>query len=215
MSKTRVKICGVTSPEDAQAAADAGACAVGVVFADSPRQVGLARAREIFAAVPEGVTRVGVFVDAPGDFVEEAIAVCGLDEAQFHGDETPADCEDCSVPVVKAFRVADSLGPALIEPYRGKIAAVLLDTYVPGERGGTGKRFAWEAVEELPSWALVIIAGGLTPANVGGAVERFRPFGVDVSSGVEEWPGNKDRWRMRAFVEAVREADACKVEGAP
>ena len=210
MPKTRVKICGITSPEDASAAIAAGADAVGVVFADSPRQVDLARAREVLAVVPDGVVKCGVFVDAGPATVEAAVAACGLDEVQYHGDESPEACAAAPAPVVKAFRVGGGYDPGAIDAYEGSIAAVLLDAYDPHERGGTGRSFAWEASGELPPWAPVIVAGGLTAANVGDAIEHFRPFGVDVSSGVEEWPGNKDRNRMAAFVDAVRRADrAC------
>ena len=215
MTHTRVKICGITSPEDASAAVGAGADAIGVVFAASPRQVDLARAREVLSVVPEGVTRVGVFVDADQSEVEEAVSACGLDEVQYHGDESPEACAAASAPVVKAFRVASGFDPSVIEPYRDRIAAALLDTYVPREHGGTGRAFQWESVGDLPEWAAIIVAGGLSPANVASAIEAFHPFGVDVSSGVEEWPGNKDRNRMRAFVDAVREADrsACAGKG--
>lgn len=207
MTATRVKICGITCPEDATAAVLAGADAVGVVFAESPRQVDLARAREVFHAVPAHITRVGVFVDADRGFVLEAIAACGLGEVQFHGDEPPEACAAAPVSVVKAFPVVSEFDAATCEAYRGVLAGGLLDAFVDGTRGGTGRTFAWDAVGNLPEWMPLIVAGGLNPLNVAAAIEHFEPAGVDVSSSVEEFPGRKDRHRMAAFVQAVREAD--------
>jgi phosphoribosylanthranilate isomerase len=158
--------------------------------------------------VPAGVGRCGVFVDADPGLVAEAVDACGLTEVQFHGAETPERCADAPAPVVKAFRVGEEFDPREVEPYRGTILAGLLDAHVEGEHGGTGRRFAWEVAEGLPEWMPVIVAGGLDAANVTLALERFRPFGVDVSSGVEEWPGNKDRHRMNAFVYAVRAVES-------
>ena len=207
LHRTRIKICGITTPEDASAAVTAGADAIGVVFAESSRQVNLARAREVFSVVPQGTMRVGVFVDADRSCIEEAVAACGLHEVQMHGDEAPWECAWSPVPVVKAFRVDADFDPWVIEAYRNSIAAALLDTYVSGERGGTGCTFSWDRVETLPRGIPLFVAGGLDAMNVARAIELFRPAGVDVSSGVEEWPGNKDRHRMFAFVEAVRTAD--------
>ncbi|GAB4275935.1 MAG: phosphoribosylanthranilate isomerase [Coriobacteriia bacterium] len=209
---TLVKICGITNPEDAAAAVLAGAAAVGVVFADSPRQVDLARAREVLSVVPTTVTRVGVFVDAPLEFVDEAVERCGLGAVQFHGSESPEMCAASPAPVIKAFSVGGAFDPGALEEYQGTIDAGLLDAYVSGVAGGTGRTFAWDAVDDLPDWMPLVVAGGLTPTNVGAAIEYFRPAGVDVSSGVEEWPGHKDRNRIRAFIEAVREADR-RLEG--
>ena len=178
----------------------------------SPRQVDLARAREVLSVVPPDVVRVGVFVDAPDSEIESAVSECGLDEVQLHGDEPPKRCAATGVRTVKAFRVSDGFDRADLEPYRDVVDAVLLDGFDPHERGGTGQTFEWGAVGPAPDWAELIVAGGLTPANVGRAIGLLRPFGVDVSSGVEEWPGNKDKNRMRAFIAAVREADAGAVE---
>lgn len=205
--RTRVKVCGVTNPEDAAAAVLAGADAVGVVLAESPRRVTLDEAAEAFAVLPPLVSRVAVFVDAPPGEVSEAVDRLGLDLVQFHGGETPERCASSPVPVVKAFRVGTGFAHASLEPYRGSVAAVLLDTYDPQRHGGTGKTIAWHTLTRIPGGAPVFLAGGLTPANVGEAVRAVRPYAVDVSSGVEERPRHKDRLKLRAFVAAVRAAD--------
>lgn len=218
MRRTRIKICGLTDPADAEGAVRAGADAVGVVLAPSSRAVTLERAEVVLAAVPPIVARLGVFVDAPEDFVAEAIERLGLAAVQYHGGETPERCAACPVPVVKAFRVREGFTTERIEPYRGSVDAVLLDTYVEGTNGGTGRAFAWERFgESVPDFAPVIVAGGLNPVNVGAAIAALRPYAVDVSSGVEELPGVKDSLKVEAFVEAVRCADAerVRVVGAP
>lgn len=205
--RTRVKVCGLTSALDAAEAVRAGADALGVVLAESPRQVTLTEAERIFAAVPPFVARVGVFVNAPADYVERAVARLGLAAVQFHGSESPGRCAAAPVPVIKAVRVRPGLDPADLEAYRDRVSALLLDTYVEGVDGGTGRTFPWEAVAPLPAWAPMIVAGGLNPVNVGGAIRALGPYGVDVSSGVEERLRQKDRLKLHAFVAAVRAAD--------
>lgn len=206
MSRTRVKICGLCSPADAAAAVAAGADAVGVVLAPSPRRVSLDEAFGVLADVPPFVWRVGVFVDADPSEVADAVARLGLHAVQFHGVEPPEDCAAAPVPVIKSFRVEPTFGAADIEPYRGKIAAALLDTFVPGAAGGTGKAFEWSA-ELAPAGIPTMVAGGLQPGNAALAVRAMRPFALDVSSGVERAQRCKDRDLMVAFVAAVREAD--------
>ncbi len=206
--RTRVKVCGLTAADDARAAVSAGADALGVILAPSKREVTIGEARDILSYVPPLVARIGVFVDAPDGFVREAIARLSLTAVQFHGSESPTFCGSMPIPVIKAMRVGDSFDPAAIEPYHGSIAAVLLDTLVPGVDGGSGKAFAWERVAAMPAWAPVIVAGGLTPVNVGSAIRALRPFAVDVSSGVEERLRHKDPMKLNAFVAAVRAADA-------
>lgn len=206
-ARTRVKICGLTSAADAAEAVKAGADAVGVVLADSPRRLTLEQAEETLTPVGPLVTRVGVFVDAEPDFVSEAVARLGLHLAQFHGTETPEACAGCAVPAVKAFRVGEDFDPREMDAYEGCVAAVLLDTYVPRVNGGSGRTFAWEALPALPEWAPLVVAGGLTPVNVGAAVRALRPYAVDVASGVEEHVRGKDPLKMRAFVAAVRMTD--------
>ncbi len=205
--RTRVKVCGITTPVDAAAAVRAGADALGVILSDSLRQVTLEEAEEICAAVPPFVARVGVFVDAPEHFVAEAVARLNLTAVQFHGAESPERCAAAPAPVIKAVRVGPGFDPAEAEAYRGCVSALLYDTLVEGMDGGTGRTFPWESALPLPEWAPVVVAGGLHPGNVGGAIAALSPFAVDVSSGVEERPRYKDRIRLHAFVAAVRAAD--------
>ncbi|PKQ15650.1 MAG: phosphoribosylanthranilate isomerase [Actinobacteria bacterium HGW-Actinobacteria-7] len=205
--RTRIKICGLTRAEDVRAAVEAGADAVGFVFAPSSRQVTLDDAARLAAAVPPPVARVGVFVDASFEEVESAVRVVGLTAVQLCGSETPEFCSGISVPVIKASRVGTAFAWTALEPYRGQAAAQLLDTYVSGKMGGTSKTFAWNDIGESPGWASLFVAGGLTPSNVAEAVRAMRPFAVDVSSGVESAPGLKDPSLIAAFCAAVRAVD--------
>ncbi len=202
----RVKICGVTRVEDALAAVAAGADALGFMFyPPSPRFLRLDQAAAIARELPPFVARVGVFVDASPDRVHEAIAAVGLDTLQFHGKESAEYCRGFpGRRLVKAFRMRNPASLAELEDYRGM--AWLLDSYVAGAFGGTGQTFNWDlACEAVRRGGTVILAGGLTPDNVGRAVAAVRPFAVDVSSGVESEPGVKDPARMRAFVRAALE----------
>ncbi|HSQ21420.1 MAG TPA: phosphoribosylanthranilate isomerase [Coriobacteriia bacterium] len=208
MHRTRIKICGLTRPEDAVVAVAAGADALGVVLAPSRRQVTLDQAAAVFADVPPLVARIGVFVDARADDVWEAVARLGLSAVQYHGAEAPETCEVAPVPVIKALRVGPGFDASAADAYRDVVSALLLDTLVPGEQGGTGVAFDWNDVaERIPRWAAVILAGGLTPGNVGDGIRALRPYAVDVSSGVESAPGIKDHALIRSFCAAVRAAD--------
>ena len=201
----KVKVCGITNPEDARVAADAGADAIGLVFAESPRRVSVERAREIAAALPEGVLKVGVFVDAePGEVLRIAREV-GLDYAQLHGDEPPealAEIRDGGVGVMKAVRVRNAEALAAVERYEADL--FLLDAWSAEARGGTGERFDWELAKSLRGRDNIVVSGGLGPANVREAIEYFEPFGVDASSSLEERPGKKNGERVRRFVGAAR-----------
>lgn len=202
-----VKICGITSVEDAVAVTDAGADAIGLMFyEDSPRHVTLEQAREIAAAVPPHVARVGVFVNAETAFIQQAVAECMLNILQFHGDETPEQCRGFPVMTMKAFRMR---GPETLEqlPEYGT-DGFLLDAYVKDALGGTGETFNWGlAVRAAEFGKPIFLAGGLTPDNVADAVQQVRPFGVDVSSGVESAPGKKDADAVWSLVAAVRAAE--------
>lgn len=206
MSAVRSKICGITRVEDALAAVAAGADAIGLVFyAPSLRAVSLGRAQEILRALPPFVTTVGLFVDAARDEVEALLEALPLDLLQFHGDETPADCEGFGRPYMKALRVRPGLDlHAQARLYAGA-QALLLDTFVPGVPGGTGEAFDWDLVPHDLAKP-VVLAGGLTPDNVGEAIRRVRPFAVDVSGGVEQARGVKDAAMIEAFIRAVRHA---------
>ena len=204
--ETRVKICGITNWDDALAAVECGADALGFVFhRASPRYISIAQAQTIAGKLPGHVIRVGVFVDAEAEFVISANRDCGLGWLQFHGQETSAYCRQFRMRVLKAFRIrdADSLLP--IAGY--DTDAVLLDSYVAGKAGGSGETFNWQLALEAKRFGKPLyLSGGLTPDNVGGAVRMVRPFGVDVSSGVEAAPGKKDPGKMRDFIAAVRAA---------
>jgi phosphoribosylanthranilate isomerase len=202
----KVKICGVTRVEDALAAAAAGAAAIGLNFhAGSARRVSVESAREIVAALPSSVCCVGVFVDEARSRIEEVSETVGLSALQLHGDEPPEACAGWPVKVIKAVRVRDSSSLAIIGDY--PVDFILLDAYVEGHTGGTGRRFEWELATAVDRSRL-ILAGGLTPENVAEAVRKVRPFAVDVASGVERAPGVKDGEALRRFIANAQTADA-------
>lgn len=203
MSVVRSKICGITRIEDALIAAEAGADAIGLVFyAKSPRSVSIQQARDIVAALPAFVTTVGLFVNASHKELNDVLAGVALDMLQFHGDESPAECESYQRPYIKALRVKPGDDIAQLAAPYAKARGILLDTYVPGVPGGTGAAFDWSLVPSgLPQ--PVILAGGLSAANVQAAIEQVRPYAVDVSGGVEAGKGIKDAAKIRAFMQAV------------
>ncbi len=199
----KVKICGITSVADALAAVDAGADALGFMFyAPSPRNVSLGAAAEIIRQLPPFVAKVGVFVNPAEDEVRRAIADCGLDTLQFHGEETPEFCRRFSLKTMKAFRVRDAESLEQTQPYTNE--AWLLDSYVAGQLGGTGARFNWDLATGAARRHTVLLAGGLTPENAAEAVLKVRPYGLDVSSGVESAPGKKDAAKVRTFIAAAK-----------
>jgi len=204
---TKVKICGITNPGDAETAVAAGADLLGFIFHEkSPRYVSVSAAAEITRRLPPEVLRTGVFVNAPEEVVFEAIQSCGLNLLQFHGEEPPEYCTQFGLMSVKAFRMAGEA--VLAELPRYATEAYLLDAYTPGELGGTGRQFNWElAVKARDFGRPIFLAGGLTPENVAAAVAQVRPFGVDVSSGVEAAPGKKDPAKVWTFIAEVRKAD--------
>jgi phosphoribosylanthranilate isomerase len=205
---TRIKICGITRPEDALAACAAGADALGFVFhPPSPRHIEPEQARAIIARLPPFVSAVGLFVDRSAAEVEHALARVPLDLLQFHGDEMPEFCARFARPYLKAVRMRP--GVDLLEYARRFVDArgLLLDAYVDGLHGGSGTRFDWGLVpENLP--VPFVLSGGLDADNVVAAVRRLRPWAVDVSSGVEAAKGIKDPQRIRDFIAGVRRADA-------
>ncbi|MCF5737633.1 phosphoribosylanthranilate isomerase [Pseudomonas syringae] len=203
MSAVRSKICGITRIEDALAAAEAGADAIGLVFyPKSPRAVTVLQARAIIAALPPFITTVGLFVNASRCELNETLDAVALDMLQFHGDETPEECDGYHRPYIKALRVkaGDDIA-GVCRNYRNA-RGVLLDTYVEGVPGGTGETFDWALIpDDLDK--PVILAGGLTSANVAQAIAQVRPYAVDVSGGVEKSKGIKDREKILAFMSAV------------
>lgn len=205
--KTRVKICGITNVADGLAAAEAGADMIGLMFYESSlRHITLARAAEISRALPPFLMRVGVFVNAPADFVLRAIGECNLTMLQFHGDETSDFCTQFGLMNMKAIRVRDSGSLKQLENYQTD--AFLLDAHSKHGLGGTGEKFNWDlAVEAQKFGKPIFLAGGLTPENVADAVRKVHPFGVDVSSGVESAPGIKDHSKVKAFITAAKSVE--------
>jgi phosphoribosylanthranilate isomerase len=204
LSAVRIKICGITRIEDALAAVAAGADAIGLVFyAKSPRAVTPAQAKAIVAALPPFVTSVGLFVDMPRAELRQLLAEVPLDLLQFHGDESPEDCAGHGRPFIKALRVKPGDDVAAAIARYSEAAGILLDTYVPGTPGGTGEAFDWSLVPRDAAKP-VVLAGGLTPDNVGDAVRQVRPYAVDVSGGVEASKGIKDAAKIKAFIQRAR-----------
>jgi phosphoribosylanthranilate isomerase len=198
-----VKICGITRLEDAEAAVDAGAGALGFVFwPDSPRFIDPYRARAIVRALPPFVTAVGVFVNQAADYVRSVASLVQLGAVQLHGDETPAQASAIRRPVIKALTIAAASDEEQWRAWPPRVT-VLLDVHDPVRRGGTGRTVDWTAAAALAARRRVLLAGGLTPENVAAAVARVRPFGIDVSSGVERSPGVKDHGRITALFEAL------------
>ena len=203
---TVVKVCGITNPGDARVAADAGADAVGFVFAESPRRVGVEEARRISISLPDNVLKVGVFVDAEPEEVLRTAREVGLDLAQLHGDETPETVtaiRDGGVKVMKAFRVRDAASLEALDRYEADL--YLLDAYSVKARGGTGESFDWGVAKSLRGRDNIVVAGGLGPENVREVVELFEPYGVDASSSLEDEPGKKNDKRVRRFVIAAKD----------
>lgn len=206
MIRVRVKICGVMTSEIAAVAAEAGADAIGLVFAPSRRRVTIEQASAIVAELRPFVAAVGVFVDMPADEVETTARGLPLDAVQLHGDESPEMCSLLrrqGIRVIKALRVGDRVDEDLLGRYR-QASAVMLDTKVDGLAGGSGRAFDWEAARGLSDRFPIFLSGGLTPDNVGRALDIVRPYGVDVSSGVET-DGRKSPEKIRQFIERVRQ----------
>lgn len=204
---TAVKICGVTRVEDALAAAEYGAHAIGLVFyAPSPRYIEPARAARIVEALPPFVTPVGLFVNAGEDEVRETAARAGVRLLQFHGDETPEFCACFALPWMKAVRVRPGVDLLQYAREFAGARALLLDAFQEGLHGGTGAVFDWNLIP--PALPLpVVLSGGLSPGNVAEAIRRVNPCAVDVSSGVEASRGIKDPVKIAAFMQGVRNAD--------
>lgn len=198
----KVKICGITNLDDALAALRWGADTLGFVFAPGPRQVTRQQVMDIVAGLPPFVCKVGVFVDSELEEVKDTLRLCNLNLAQLHGSESPDFCQALFPRVIKSFRVKDDSILELIPGY--KVGAYLLDSYDATLMGGTGQTFNWEIAERATHYGLVILSGGLTPANVYKGIMQVRPYAVDVSSGVEREPGKKDHDKLRAFLEAAK-----------
>jgi phosphoribosylanthranilate isomerase len=203
---TRIKICGITSPEDALTAVEAGADALGFVFyKESPRHIFPEEAARIINLLPPFVQAVGLFVNEAPEIVNQISRNCRLGLVQLHGDETPDYCKMIEQRVMKAFRIRSLTCLDPIADYR--LSGCLLDAYSPAAFGGTGKRFNWEiACEAMIRGHRIVLAGGLTPDNVAEAIRQVKPYAVDVSSGVEVAPGKKDVDKVREFIRNAKEA---------
>jgi phosphoribosylanthranilate isomerase len=199
------KVCGIINPGDARVAADAGADAIGLIFAESPRNVNVEEARAVSIALPEDVLKVGVFVDAGPEEVLKTAREVGLDLAQLHGDETPetvATIRDAGLPVMKAVRVRNAEALGALEKYEADL--LLLDAWSARARGGTGETFDWALAKSVKGRDNIVVSGGLAPDNVREAIEFFEPYGVDASSSLEERPGKKSGELVRRFVRAAK-----------
>jgi len=207
LTRPKIKICGITNLEDALAAVEAGADALGFNFyRESPRFVNSDVVRRIVAQLPPFVTAVGVFVNEDVKIVRDWMDDCSLALAQLHGDEAAAYCELLGRPVLKAIRLQDRGSLLALAEYRGRarVRGFVLDAFSAVSYGGTGQVADWELAAEAARSAAVVLAGGLTPENVAEAIRTVRPYGVDVSSGVESRPGKKDHVKIRAFINAVK-----------
>jgi phosphoribosylanthranilate isomerase len=199
----KIKICGITELDDALHAIACGADALGFVFYErSPRAITRKRAQTIIAALPPFVTVVGLFVNEDPRTVREIADECGLDVIQYHGDESPETLRMAPRRAIRALRVREN--DTLDEINRYPASGLLLDAWVTGAFGGTGVLCNWEIAAEIAKKRPVILAGGLTPENVAAAIQTVRPYGVDVSSGVEEAPGRKDHKKVAAFIKAAQ-----------
>jgi phosphoribosylanthranilate isomerase len=202
--QVKVKICGITNLTDAIAAVDFGADALGfVLFQGSPRYISYSDAASIIKKLPPLTTTIGVFVDERPEQIEKIIGLTGIDVVQLHGNEPPEIC-NFSRRIIKAIRVKylESLNPLI--HYKDRVSAFLLDTFTPEIFGGTGQIFNWDIALDAKQFGRIILAGGLTPDNIAEAVGRVRPYGVDVSSGVESEKGKKDHRKLKLFIERAK-----------
>ena len=201
---TRVKICGITRIEDALFAAESGADYLGFIFAESPRRVTVDRAREIIAALPERVHRVGVFVNEEPNIIQEVADKAALTMIQLHGDEKPEPYRNLELPLIKVVHVGSNYETEIFE--NSPFSYILLEPYVPGKRGGSGVTADWTTAEKIvrTTKKKIFLAGGLGPHNVRSAVLEVRPFAVDGNSRLEDGPGIKNHEKVRRFIEEVR-----------
>jgi phosphoribosylanthranilate isomerase len=203
----KVKICGITNVEDAQAAVAAGADALGfVMYGKSPRYVKPAVASAIIAGLPPFVLPIGVFVNEDADMVRKLMDECGFALAQLHGDESALYCEHFGRPALKAIRLKDRTAFLALAEFHGRanVRGFVIDAFGEHAYGGTGQTVDWALAAEVARAAPILLAGGLTPSNVAEAIRQVRPYGVDVSSGVEQSPGKKDPDKVKAFIQAAR-----------
>ena len=211
IKKTRVKVCGLTLPEQAAAIADLGVDAIGVILhADSPREITLEQARLIRRAVPPFTLLVGVFVDASAAYINDAVKTVGLNLVQLHGAESPELASQVIVPTIKAIRARSQADITLTIANHPKASAYLLDPYHANKHGGTGQRLdasLWPNSQMNVNQLPLILAGGLSPSNLSDALETFQPYAVDLNSGVEESPGVKNVSKVASAIQVVHDFD--------
>jgi phosphoribosylanthranilate isomerase len=203
----KVKICGITNALDAQVAVSAGADALGFIFyTKSPRFVQPMVAKHIISELPPFVLPIGVFVNEEPKRVRDIMEECGLALAQLHGDETPAYCESLERPILRGIRLRDRGSFLAMAEYKGRagVRGFVVDAFSESAYGGTGKITDWNLASEAAKAAPILLAGGLLPGNVQEAIQKVKPYGVDVSSGVEASPGKKDPTKVKAFVHAAK-----------
>jgi phosphoribosylanthranilate isomerase len=202
-NQIKVKVCGMTNLKDTLVAVEEGADAVGFIFyKKSPRSVTMKLVREIVLELPPFVDTVGVFVDETAEQINKITDYCNLDMVQLHGDESPTFCKRMRRRVIKAFRVKDMQSVKKLSNFQ--VSGFILDTFSESLHGGTGKVFDWNLVLPAKKFGPIIMAGGLTPSNVRQAIQRVRPYGVDVCSGVESEPGIKDHKKIRFFLKNAK-----------
>ncbi|NQZ54366.1 MAG: phosphoribosylanthranilate isomerase [Piscirickettsiaceae bacterium] len=200
--RTRVKICGITRRQDAEFAIEIGADALGLVFySPSPRAVTIAQAQQIVENLPPFISIVALFVDAEPEYVHACLNAVRIDVLQFHGDESPDYCEQFDRPYLKAIRMRDGVDLVGLSTNYKSATALLLDSYQPGIPGGTGQAFDWSMIKQINK--PIILAGGLTVENVAEAIKQVNPYAVDVSGGVEQSKGIKDKQKVSAFIQEV------------
>jgi len=202
-----VKICGITNDEDARVAVEAGADALGfIMYRKSPRYVDAATAKRIIATLPPFIVPVGVFVNEEAKVVRDLMDNCGFGLAQLHGDEPATYCQDLGRPAMKALRLKDRGTFLALAEFHGRanVRGYVIDAFSDQAYGGTGQTVDWSLAAEVARSSPVLLAGGLTPDNVAEAIRQVRPYGVDVSSGVEASPGKKDHAKVRAFIRSAK-----------
>ncbi len=206
--KTFIKICGITTKEQAAETAALGVDALGFVFATSPRQVSMEEARCIISTMPPFVSSVGVFVDEEMEQIRRIIDYCGIDFVQLHGSESPDFCKALAPRAIKAFRIRDEKEILKLPAYEPWVRGFLLDAWSTKAMGGTGTTFDWSLAERAATMVKkpVILAGGLTPDNIQDALKQASPWGVDASSGLEKVPGHKDMEKVTDFVQKIKKA---------
>jgi phosphoribosylanthranilate isomerase len=202
-----VKICGITNLQDALVAVELGAYALGFIFVkSSPRYISPESAKQIIGKLPPAVKPIGVFVDTPQNEIFHMIKQTGIVCVQLHGNESPQELSGYPVPIFKSFRVGNNFDVSILRQYPA--SAFLLDTFVDGTLGGTGKTFDWKIAIAAKAHGPIILAGGLSPDNIAEAVRTVRPYAVDVNSGVESAPGKKDKKKLQQLFANIRQLES-------